>query len=153
MLRRISTLAIIPVKSGIPLGLRSLRRWVMAESDAAEIWNFLVRVFAGVSYYPCTRPPLHQRRFSFCFASLFCLFCEHCSNNRARIRSLRRQRWCLFCPVVVPPLTLPPPPPARPSKMQLTLLATRPTPRGASHLVQSNVCLVGETPTRSVPAL
>ena len=42
---------------------------------------------------------------------------------------------------------------AVPSRMQLTLHATRQTPRGASRLVQANACLVGENPTCSVPAL
>ena len=39
-------------------------------------------------------------------------------------------------------------------RMQLTLHATRGTPHGASRLVQAtNVCLAGENPTCSVPAL
>ena len=39
------------------------------------------------------------------------------------------------------------------SRMQLTLHATRRAPHGASRLGASNVCLVGENPTCSVPAL
>ena len=40
------------------------------------------------------------------------------------------------------------------SGMQLTLYVTRRTPHGASRLVQAiDVCLVGENPTCSVPAL
>ena len=39
------------------------------------------------------------------------------------------------------------------SRMQLTLRATRSTPHGASRLRASDVCLVGENPTCSVPAL
>ena len=37
-------------------------------------------------------------------------------------------------------------------KLQFTLHATRQTPYGASRLVQSNIYLVGENPTYSVPA-
>ena len=42
---------------------------------------------------------------------------------------------------------------AVPERMRFTLHAIRRTPHGASRLVQSNVCLVGENPTSSVPAL
>ena len=38
-------------------------------------------------------------------------------------------------------------------RIQLTLHATRRTPHGASCRLQNNVCLVGENPTCSVPAL
>ena len=37
-------------------------------------------------------------------------------------------------------------------RMQFTLHATHRTPHGASRLAASNVCLVGENPTCSVPA-
>ena len=39
------------------------------------------------------------------------------------------------------------------SRMLLTLHATRRTPQGASRFCATNVCLVGENPTCSVPAL